>query len=141
VNCILIVDLTHETREDRCYFVRCKLNSAPRPASGVTESAAQEPSSSRAPRTRRIVAWVLVVLASLLIPVSMISVWAIRTVTNTYQYLATMAPVARTQDIVEHLERKATVQNEVTAALPPKAKPIVTPIVAEVHNYVYGVAL
>ena len=93
--------------------------------------------------------WVLVVLASLLIPVSVISVWAIRTVTNTDEYVATMAPLARNQVIVEHLAQKATaelfsthtVQNKVTAALPPKAKPIVTPIVAQVHTYVYGLAL
>ena len=91
----------------------------------------------------------LVVLASLLIPVSVISVWAIRTVTDTNQYVATMAPLARNQVIVDHLAQKATdelfsthiVRNKVTATLPPKAKPIVTPIVAQVQNYVYGVAL
>lgn len=103
----------------------------------------------RARRTRGITAWVLVVLASLLIPVSVISVWAIRTVTNTDQYVATMAPLARNQVIVDHLAQRATdelfsthiVQNKVTAALPPKAKPIVTPIVSQVHNYVHGLAL
>ena len=91
----------------------------------------------------------LVVLASLLIPVSVISVWAIRTVTNTDQYVDTMAPLARNQVIDEHLAAKATdalfsthiVQNKVTAALPPKAKPIVTPIVNQVHSYVEGLAL
>jgi hypothetical protein len=98
---------------------------------------------------RRISAWVLVVLASLLIPISVISVWAIRTVTNTDQYVATMAPLARNQVIMDHLAAKATdalfsthvVQKKVTAALPPKAKPIVTPIVNEVHSYVEGLAL
>src|SRR5580693_6648970 len=103
----------------------------------------------RARRTRGIIAWVLVVLASLLIPISVISAWAIRTVTNTDQYVATMAPLARNPVIVDHLATKATdelfsthiVQDKVTAALPPKAKPIVTPIVAQVHNYVYGLAL
>ncbi len=103
----------------------------------------------RARRTRGIVAWVLVVLASLLIPVSVISVWAIRTVTNTDQYVATLAPLARDPVIVDHLAAKATdklfsthiVQDKVTAALPKAAKPIVTPIVNEVHNYVYGLAL
>jgi hypothetical protein len=103
----------------------------------------------RARRTRRITAWVLVVLASLLIPVSVISVWAIRTVTNTDQYVATLAPLARNPVVVDHLAAKATdelfsthiVQDKVTAALPAKAKPIITPIVAEVHNYVYGLAL
>ncbi len=91
----------------------------------------------------------LVVLASLLIPISVISVWAIRTVTDTDQYVATMAPLARNPVIVNHLAQKATdelfsthvVQNKVTDVLPPSAKPIVTPIVAEVKSYVYGLAL
>ena len=98
---------------------------------------------------RGITAWVLIVLASLLIPISVISVWAIRTVTNTDQYVATMAPLARDPAIVDHLAARATdelfsthiVQDKVTAALPKAAKPIVTPIVNEVHNYVYGLAL
>ena len=103
----------------------------------------------RARRTRGIIAWVLVVLASLLIPISVISAWAITTVTKTDQYVATMAPLARNQVIVEHLANKATdelfsthvVQNKVTDLLPPKAKPIVQPIVAQVKTYVNGVAL
>jgi hypothetical protein len=117
----------------------------------VAEGTAQEhpKKAPRARHTRRITAWVLVVLASLLIPVSVISVWAIRTVTNTDQYVATLAPLARNPVIVDHLAAKATdelfsthiVQDKVTAALPAKAKPIVTPIVSEVHSYVYGLAL
>ena len=113
---------------------------------GASDTAKARP---RAHRPRRITVWVLVILASLLIPVSVISVWAIRTVTNTDQYVATMAPLARNQVIDEHLAAKATdalfsthiVQNKVTAALPPKAKPIVTPIVNQVHSYVEGLAL
>jgi hypothetical protein len=114
-------------------------------------TAATGDSGKRAPRhrVRRVSAWVLVVLASLLIPISVISVWAIRTVTNTDQYVATMAPLARNQVIVDHLAAKATdelfsshvVQDKITAALPKAAKPIVTPVVAQVHNYVYGLAL
>ena len=103
----------------------------------------------RARRTRTIIAWVLVVLASLLIPISVISVWAIRTVTNTDQYVATMAPLARNQVIVDHLARKATdelfssgvVRNKIADVLPAKAKPIITPIEQQVENYVYGLAL
>ena len=103
----------------------------------------------RAPRTRRISAWVLVVLASLLIPVSVISVWAIRTVTVTDKYVSTMAPLARDPVIVDHLAHKATdalfsthiVQDKVTAALPTKAKPIVQPLVNQLQNYVYQLAL
>jgi len=119
------------------------------PDAGAVASPGQGKKPPRARRTRRITAWVLVVLTALLIPISVISIWAIRTVTNTDQYVATLAPLARNQVIVDHLAAKATdelfsthiVQNKVTAALPPKAKPIVTPIVAQVHNYVYGLAL
>ena len=103
----------------------------------------------RARRTRGIIAWVLVVLASLLIPISVISAWAITTVTNTDQYVATMAPLARNEVIVNHLATKATdelfstkvVQNKVTDALPPKAKPLVQPLVTQLKSYVHGVAL
>lgn len=121
----------------------------------VASPGSQEVPKQEAPKpasrhlARRISVWVLVVLASLLIPISVISVWAIRTVTNTDQYVETMAPLARNQVIVDHLAAKATdalfsthiVQNKVTAALPPKAKPIVTPIVNQVHGYVEGLAL
>jgi hypothetical protein len=110
------------------------------------------PTTAKVPRghlPRRISAWVLLVLASILIPVSVISVWAIRTVTDTDQYVATMAPLARDPVIVDHLASRATdalfsthvVQNKVTNALPPKAKPLVTPIVTEVHSYVEGLAV
>jgi hypothetical protein len=119
------------------------------PASVTGAGVGPPPKKPRARRTRVITAWILVVLASLLIPISVISVWAIRTVTNTDQYVATMAPLARNPVIVDHLARKATdelfsthyVQNKVTEVLPAKAKPIVTPIVSEVENYVYGLAL
>ena len=103
----------------------------------------------RARRTRGVIAWVLVVLASLLIPISVLSAWAITTVTDTDQYVATMAPLARNEVVTQHLATKATdalfsthvVQNKVTDALPPKAQPIVQPIVAQVKSYVNGVAL
>ena len=116
---------------------------------GPRDGASGAPPKHRAPRTRRISAWILLVLASLLIPVSVISVWAIRTVTDTNHYVETMAPLARNQVIVDHLATKATdalfsthiVQNKVTEALPPAAKPIVAPVVSEVHQYVYNLAL
>ena len=45
------------------------------------------------------------------------------------------------QKATDELFSTQIVQKKVTAVLPPKAKPIVTPIVAQVHTYVYGVAL
>ncbi|HWF15772.1 MAG TPA: hypothetical protein VG244_06285 [Acidimicrobiales bacterium] len=115
-------------------------------ATVTTEAPVKRP---RVPRTRRIIAWVLVVLASLLIPISVLSAWAITTVTNTDQYVSTMAPLARNQVIIEHLATRATdelfstmvVQNKITDALPPKAKPLVAPVTNQVKGYVHGVAL
>jgi hypothetical protein len=112
-------------------------------------SDAAEPKGPRARRARGIIAWVLIVLASLLIPISVMSAWAINTVTNTDQYVATMAPLARNPVIINRLATKATdelfsshvVQNKVTNALPAKAKPLVQPIVNQVKDYVHGVAL
>jgi hypothetical protein len=132
-------------------------DSAGGPAAGppVEAEDASKPGKKKRDKTRRghlprrISAWVLVVLASILIPVSVISVWAIRTVTNTDQYVETMAPLARNPVIVDGLATRATdalfsthiVQNKITDALPKSAKPLVAPIVTQVHSYVYGLAV
>ena len=113
------------------------------------EAAETAPRKPKARRARGIISWVLIVLASLLIPISVMSVWAIRTVTNTDQYVATMAPLARNQVIIDHLADTATdalfsshiVQKKVTGLLPAKAKPLVIPITSEVKSYVHGLAL
>ena len=118
-------------------------------ASGADPAPAPTRRRPWARRTRGVVTWVLIVLASLLIPISVLSAWAIRTVTNTDQYVATMAPLARNPVIIDHLARKATnelfesstVKDAVTSALPAKAKPIVQPILTEVEAYVYGLAV
>jgi hypothetical protein len=124
-------------------------------ASKVEPEKSSKPAKSKKSRTRRghlprrISAWVLIVLAAILIPVSVLSVWAINTVTNTDKYVETMAPLARNPVIVDGLATRATdalfsthvVQNKVTQALPKKAKPLVAPIVTEVHSYVYNLAL
>jgi len=121
----------------------------PAAPAATPDGPAAEKKQPRARKTRGVIAWILVVLASLLIPIAVVSVWAIRTVTDTNQYVATMAPLARNEAIVNHLADKATdalfsthvVQDKVTAALPAKAKPLVSPLVNQVHDYVHGVAL
>jgi hypothetical protein len=98
---------------------------------------------------RRISAWVLLVLAAILIPISVISVWAINTVTDTNKYVETMAPLATNPVIQQGLAKRATdelfsthvVQNKVTDALPKSAKPLVAPLVSQLHTYVEGLAL
>ena len=91
----------------------------------------------------------LVVLACILIPISVISVWAIRTVTNTDQYVETMAPLARNPVIIDGLATRATdalfstnvVKDKVTEVLPKSAKPLVAPVLSQVKSYVHGLAL
>ena len=122
------------------------------PASTVAAAGPPEIAQKKKPRARRtrgIISWVLIVLASLLIPISVISVWAIRTVTNTDQYVLTMAPLARNPVIIDQLANRTTdalfsshtVQNKVTGLLPAKAKPLVVPITNQVKAYVHGLAL
>jgi len=98
---------------------------------------------------RRISAWVLLVLASLLIPISVISVWAINTVTNTDKYVETMAPLATNPVIQQGLATRSTdalfsthiVQDKVTKSLPKAAKPLVAPLMAQLKTVVQGYAL
>src|ERR1700744_5241036 len=95
-------------------------------AKGTGAGAKSTPKTGRGHMPRRISAWVLVVLASILIPISVISVWAIRTVTDTDQYVDTMAPLATNPVIQQGLATRATdalfstqiVQDKVTQALP-----------------------
>ena len=91
----------------------------------------------------------LLVLASLLIPISVISVWAINTVTNTDKYVETMAPLATNPVIQQGLATRATdalfsthiVQDKVTKSLPKAAKPLVAPLMAQLKTVVQGYAL
>ena len=126
-----------------------KGSAAATPAATASTTGTKKAKTRRGHLPRRISAWVLLVLAAILIPISVISVWAIRTVTNTDQYVETMAPLARNPVIVDHLAARATdalfstgiVKKKVTAALPAKAKPLVVPITNQVHSYVEGLAV
>jgi hypothetical protein len=90
------------------------------------------------------VTWVLVVLSALLVPISVLTVWAIRTITNTDQFVATMAPLAREQVVTDHIAVRATdilfekvdVQGHLNTALPPKAAFAAAPIANQVHGFV-----
>ena len=119
------------------------------PQSAPVAAGAKKAKTRRGHLPRRISAWVLLVLAAILIPVSVISVWAINTVTNTDKYVETMAPLATNPTIQEGLATRATdalfssktVQNKVTQSLPKAAKPLVQPLMAQLKTYVQGYAL
>src|ERR1700742_929900 len=112
------------------------------PQSAPVAAGAKKAKTRRGHLPRRISAWILLVLASILIPVSVISVWAINTVTDTDKYVETMAPLATNPVIQQGLATRATdalfstqiVQNKVTQSLPKAAKPLVAPLMAQLKT-------
>jgi hypothetical protein len=95
-------------------------------------------------RTRAIVAWVLIVLVSLLVPLSVVTVWAVHTITDTDTYVATLAPVAKEKVITDYVAVRATdalfsrlnVQNRIENALPSKAQFVAAPITNTLKGFV-----
>ncbi|HEX4244981.1 MAG TPA: hypothetical protein VHY77_05395 [Acidimicrobiales bacterium] len=57
---------------------------------------------------RRLVAWVLVAVAAIAIPLSVVSYWAVTTVTDANRYVATLSPLARQPDIINAVANRAT---------------------------------
>lgn len=77
---------------------------APVPPAVATPTAAKEKSG----RGRGFIAWVFVVIASLLLPVAVVAFWGQRTITDTERYLATVAPLAESAVIKAAIVNKAT---------------------------------
>ena len=57
-------------------------------------------------RGRWFASWVLIVVGSLLVPVSVTSLWLNRTITDTDRYVETVAPLIRDQDIQRAIEAR-----------------------------------
>lgn len=57
---------------------------------------------------RRLGAWVLVVVASLAVPLAVVAFWAVTTVTNTNRYVATLSPLAEQPAITDAVADRAT---------------------------------
>ena len=75
-------------------------------------------------RTRRIGGIVLLVLAALLVPVSVIATWTARTVTDTDAFVARVAPVASSPEVQALVEQEMTAQ--VTSAINDRVAPQVS---------------
>jgi hypothetical protein len=63
-------------------------------------SAASAPPKTSSHRARRVIAWVLIVLAALLIPVATTAVWATRTVLNEDRFTSTVSDVASDPNVI-----------------------------------------
>jgi hypothetical protein len=57
---------------------------------------------------RRIISWVLVVLAAIVIPVATVSVWATRTVLNTERFVAVVRPAVQDARVINALSTRLT---------------------------------
>lgn len=108
------------------------------------ERAASERRRRETHRARTALAITLVVLGALLAPLSVIAVWARGTVSNTDQYVATVAPLATNPAIQATVSTRVTdaiynrldVPAVVAGALPPKAQVLTEPISNGVKNFI-----
>lgn len=95
-------------------------------------------------RGRWFVSWVLIVVGSLLVPVSVMSIWINRTITDTDRYVETVAPLIHDKDIQaaiekrlqEALYKRVDLQAEVQQVLPERAALLAAPITAGLKNLI-----
>jgi hypothetical protein len=100
-------------------------------------------------RWRRVSAWVLIVLASLLAVVSVLVVFTRNEILDTNTYVATVGPLASdpaiqtavADRVSKQLTRQVDVQDRVANALPPKAKFLAAPIASGLESLVHQVTL
>lgn len=103
-----------------------------------------EGSSRRRWNGRAVSSVVLMVVASLLLPVAVVSFWAQRTLLDTEQYVSTVAPlsqdptirVAVGNAISTQLHEHVDLQQRVYDLLPDQAKPLAGPIANGVQSFV-----
>lgn len=95
-------------------------------------------------RWRRVVAGILVVLASLGIALSTVGAWARRAVTNGDRYVSIVGPLIEDPAIQQALATRITdaifdavdFQSVVADALPPRVRPLTGPVVNALRGYV-----
>jgi hypothetical protein len=106
---------------------------------------ATAPRRRRMAGPRRVIAWILVVLASLLVPLSVVTAWTVGTVTQTDQYVSTLAPLVRERVITDYVAAQATkklfatvdVHGRIEHALPKRAEFLATPVTRQLYGFVY----
>ncbi len=118
----------------------------PEPAVVSAPSAVIERPSRTVPRLRSVAAWLLVVLACLAIPLSVVTFWATRTISDKEQFVSTLSPLATDPTVVSAISQHISDQiiNEIKAhpdlngpvltALEPKLRAQVTKAV-ETHRF------
>ncbi len=98
-------------------------------------------------RVRTPITWVLTVVLALLVPLTITSTWALRTVTNTDRYVATMAPLIADPAVQTTLATVTTtdlfnavdVEGKIADHLPGASKALAPVITAQLRSTVTGV--
>jgi hypothetical protein len=111
--------------------------------------AAPEPPARRVPRWRRIVAMICIVVSCILVPLSIVAVWANNEVLDTDSYVETVAPLARNEEIVNAVSVRVTntlfdevdVETIAQDALPERAAFLAGPITGAVRDFVQDLIL
>jgi hypothetical protein len=107
------------------------------------------PKRGKQPRWRRILSMVLIVLSCILVPLSVVAVWANNQVLDTDEYVATVAPLARNDEIARAISVRVTntlfdnVDVEATAedVLPPRAAFLAGPLTTALREFTERVTL
>ncbi|MEI6701066.1 MAG: hypothetical protein WCL38_04845, partial [Actinomycetota bacterium] len=106
----------------------------------ITTSSPTAPSTHH--RVRRITTWLMVVLVGILVPLAVTGTWALRTVTNTDNYVSTLAPLITEpvvqQEIatlvVDQLFASVHVQAKLAEKLPGPTKFLAAPLTSALHQ-------
>ena len=113
----------------------------PDPSAPNAAQGAVEPVKRHLPR--RIITWVLIVLFSILTPLTIASAWAVKTVTNTQRYVDTLQPLAKDPVVTNFVADRATtalfeqlnVQGRIADALPVGGSIIAAPLTAQLKTF------
>lgn len=95
-------------------------------------------------RGRGVAAWVILVVAALLLPIALTAFWAQRTLVDTERYIATVAPLAKDPTIQKAVGDKVSsalitqldAGNRLQNVLPPQLAPLAPLVAGGVNNFV-----
>ncbi|HSS11679.1 MAG TPA: hypothetical protein VLL25_17465, partial [Acidimicrobiales bacterium] len=115
----------------------------------VTEVVQEMRPVARAPRWRRTITALLVILSCVLAPLSAVAIWARNQVLNTDRYVRTVAPLARNpaiqnaiaNDVTNALFNSVDVGKAVTDALPSQAHSLAGPIDTAARQFTLSTSL
>jgi len=117
--------------------------SGERSLSAMTTDLAPTAAPIQARRTRTVTTWILVILFGVVTPLTIVSGWAVKTVTDTNRFVSTLQPLANDPIVTTYLANQATqklfvafhVEAKVTKQLPPSVRFLAPPLTAQLQSY------